>query len=88
MLFSLGQTKGQSSVVAVKEVVPEAERKALSPAAEKRLMFPSAEPAATEQECEQAVKNVLQPSPVQLKKSRRVLFEPLASNKPQEMEGW
>ncbi|KAJ6661289.1 hypothetical protein lerEdw1_015426 [Lerista edwardsae] len=79
----LPEAKSQSSVVSVKEHVPE---KKFSPPMEKLLMLPVPATTAMPQECEEVQKKTCQPNPVQLKKSRRALFEPLASDGEQETE--
>lgn len=83
-VFAFGQAKFQSSVGSVKEHVPE---KKYSPPTEKLLLHSVPATTATQQECEEVQKKTSQPNPVQPKKSRRVLFEPLASDKEQETEG-
>lgn len=54
---------------------------------EKLLMLPVPATTAMPQECEEVQKKNCHPNPVPLKKSRRVLFEPLASDGEQETEG-
>ncbi|XP_066480080.1 uncharacterized protein [Tiliqua scincoides] len=79
----LAEAKNQSPVVSIKEHVPE---KKFSPPMEKLLHLPVPATTATQQECEEVLKKTCQPNPVQLKKTRRVLFEPLASDGEQETE--
>ncbi|XP_061467818.1 probable serine/threonine-protein kinase DDB_G0272254 isoform X3 [Rhineura floridana] len=77
------EAKNQSSVMLVKDLVPEKE---FSPPLETLLMFPAPETTATVTECEETRKKTCTPNPIHLKKTRRVLFELLASNGQQESE--
>ncbi|XP_053154596.1 uncharacterized protein LOC128345924 isoform X2 [Hemicordylus capensis] len=81
--FPAGQAKSQSSVMPVKECGPE---RNFSPPLEKLPMLPVPSASATPEEYEEARKKTCLPNPVQPKKSRRVLFEPLATDGQQEAE--
>lgn len=74
-----------------KEIVPE--KKEFSLSLETLLMLPAPETIAIQQECEEAEEcedlkqKTCQPSPVPLRKTRRVLFEPSAAKRQEEVEG-
>ncbi|KAL8169119.1 UNVERIFIED_CONTAM: hypothetical protein K2H54_038180 [Gekko kuhli] len=78
------EAEGQRLAVPVKEIVPE--KKEFSPSLETLLMLPAPETTSIQQECEEAKQNTCQPSPVPLRKTRRVLFEPSAAKGLDKME--
>ncbi|XP_044292228.1 protein GLUTELIN PRECURSOR ACCUMULATION 3-like isoform X1 [Varanus komodoensis] len=75
--------KVQTSATPVKEVVPE---KKFSPSMETLLMFPAPELGGTQGKCEEARKKMCLLNPVQLNKTRRVLFDLSAVDRQQESE--